>query len=75
MILVEKEVLVGFDIIKAEKEAAKCFDNCSDYSCVRSGYCTGPLGNAVTNFYIKQREEQREKAEYARMKYLEKKYG
>lgn len=54
--------------------AKDCYENCSDYSCVRSGYCTGDAGRRSIEFH-KQQELKKERREFDRIAYLLEKYG
>lgn len=56
------------EIDTLRKKAKECHESCSDYSCVRRGYCAGSAGHKLDDFRRKQeqqREEQRkEEHEY-----------
>ncbi len=46
------------------KEEEACYKNCSDYSCVRSGGCTGFAGHAVRDFHYNKEQKQKEEQKY-----------
>ena len=54
--------------------AKECYATCSDYSCVRSGYCTGDAGRRSQEFY-KQQELKKELQEFNRIVYLLETHG
>lgn len=55
-------------------KARACYENCSDYSCVRRAECTGSAGHALTDYLRAKEREQNEDAEYAKFKKLMDRY-
>ena len=60
------------DLNKKEEE---CYKNCSDYSCVRSGGCTGFAGHAVRDFHHKEAQHKTEEKKYQDFKQLMDRYN
>lgn len=50
------------DVDKLQRTADKCYASCSDYSCVRSGYCTGFAGHAVDDARREERKQREQDA-------------
>ena len=44
--------------------ANSCYENCNDYSCVRSGFCKGNAGEDLRNFNKTAEQKEKEKALY-----------
>lgn len=59
------------ELIKDKKE---CYASCSDYSCVRSGGCTGDASYKLSEYYSIQRRKQEEDAKYKSFKALMDRY-
>lgn len=76
VILLDMEEVVESDkeLKLLEQKADACFKSCSDYSCVRSGGCTGSAHHALSDFYWKKKRIDEDRAAAARIRQLLKEY-
>ncbi len=70
-----KNMISAVSLEKAVAAESKCYSSCSDYSCVRSGGCTGEAGYKVRELAYQQKREEDERVEFFRIKKLLEKYS
>jgi hypothetical protein len=57
------------------KEEEKCYSSCSDYSCVRSGCCTGYASHKLSDYHYDKQNNLKKEQEYQNFKILMNRYS